>query len=179
MTQKEFELKPSYNSVKTELDLISRQALKDLGAECIAKRDENGNLIPLGSIDSLPSVSTETDHCNDEELDFVQPHKKIEVNLVKFDTPYTDTISRQAAIDAMREETCMSCWDAKYILKHLPSVSTEKTGRCKDCKYFEYDSVAKVDGIPLIVAHEICTKWGDGCKTREDGFCYLAEKREL
>ena len=51
--------------------------------------------------------------------------------------------------------------------------------RCKDCKYFEYDSIAKVDGIPLIVAHEICTKWGDGCKTREDGFCYLAEKREL
>lgn len=40
-------------------DVISRQALKDLGAECIAKRDENGNLIPLGSIDSLPSVSTE------------------------------------------------------------------------------------------------------------------------
>jgi hypothetical protein len=41
-----------------------------------------------------------------------------------------DTISRQAAIDAMREETCMSCWDAKDILAHLPSVSsTEKTGR--------------------------------------------------
>lgn len=53
---------PNYNSVKTELnelDCISRQALKDLGAECIAKRDENGNLIPLGSIDSLPSVSKE------------------------------------------------------------------------------------------------------------------------
>lgn len=40
-------------------DAISRQTLKDLGAECIAKRDENGNLIPLGSIDILPSVSTE------------------------------------------------------------------------------------------------------------------------
>ena len=40
-------------------DAISRQAVKDLGAECIAKRDENGNLIPLGSIDSLPFVSTE------------------------------------------------------------------------------------------------------------------------
>lgn len=64
-------------------------------------------------------------------------HKKIGVNLVKFDTPYTDTISRQAAIDAMREETCMSCWDAKDILKHLPSVSTEKTGRCKDCKWWK------------------------------------------
>lgn len=52
-----------------------------------------------------------------------------------------------------------------------------QTGHCKDCKYFEYDSVAKVDGIPLIVAHEICKKWGDGCKTKEDGFCFMFEPR--
>lgn len=53
-----------------------------------------------------------------------------------------------------------------------------KTGHCKECKYFEYDSMAKVDGIPLIVAHEICSKWGDGCKTKEDGYCFLFEPRE-
>lgn len=53
-----------------------------------------------------------------------------------------------------------------------------KAGHCKDCKYFEYDSMAKVDGIPLIVAHEICSRWGDGCKTREDGYCFLFEPRE-
>jgi len=51
-------------------------------------------------------------------------------------------------------------------------------GHCKDCKYFEYDSVANVDGIPLIVAHEICSKWGDGCKTREDGYCFLFEPKK-
>lgn len=50
--------------------------------------------------------------------------------------------------------------------------------KCKDCKYFEYDSVAKVDGIPLIVAHEICNRWGDGCKTKEDGYCFLFEPQE-
>ena len=49
---------------------------------------------------------------------------------------------------------------------------------CKDCKFFDYDSTAKVDGIPLIVAREICNRWGDGCKTREDGWCFLAEQRE-
>lgn len=54
----------------------------------------------------------------------------------------------------------------------------QRTGHCKDCKCFEYDSVAKVDGIPLIVAHEICNKWGDGCKTKEDGYCFLYEPRE-
>ena len=53
-----------------------------------------------------------------------------------------------------------------------------KMGHCKDCKYFEYDSIAKVDGIPLIVAHEICNKWGNGCKTKEDGYCFLFEPQE-
>ena len=51
----------------------------------------------------------------------------------------------------------------------------KKTGHCKDCKYFEYDSGAKVDGIPLIVAHEVCKKWARGCKTRADGYCFLFE----
>lgn len=49
---------------------------------------------------------------------------------------------------------------------------------CKNCRYFEYNSFAQVDGIPLIVAHEICKKWGDGCKTKEDGYCYLFEPQE-
>ena len=50
--------------------------------------------------------------------------------------------------------------------------------KCKDCKYFEYDSVARVNGIPLIVAHEICEKWGNGCKTSEDGYCFMFEGKE-
>ena len=69
-------------------------------------------------------------------------------------------------------DRCREC-GAKYgkLLK-------QKIGHCKDCKYFEYDSIAKVDGIPLIVAHEICKKWGDGCKTNEDGYCFLYEPQE-
>lgn len=49
---------------------------------------------------------------------------------------------------------------------------------CKDCKYFTYDYVAKVDGVPLIVAHEICTRWSDGVKTSENGYCFLGERGE-
>lgn len=49
---------------------------------------------------------------------------------------------------------------------------------CKDCKYFERDLFDRTNGMPIIVAHEICKKWGSGCKTREDGWCFLAEKRE-
>ena len=60
------------------------------------------------------------------------------------------------------------------ISKELDGLSVaipNKVGHCKDCKYFEYDSIAKVDGIPFIVAHEICNKYG--CKTKEDGYCFL------
>ena len=59
----------------------------------------------------------------------------------------------------------------------LPSV-TPKHRLCKECEFFEYDHVENVDGIPLIVAHEICNKWGDGCKTSEDGYCFLFEPKE-
>ena len=59
------------------------------------------------------------------------------------------------------------------------AIKALEQGHCKDCKYFEYDSLAKVDGIPLIVAHEICKRWGDGCKSSEDGYCFLFEPRKV
>lgn len=95
--------------------------------------------------------------------------------------PATDAISRQSAIDA-----CLNGWNKDYKeiveeIRTLPPVTPQpkiKMERCKDCKYFEYNSVAKIDGVPLIVAHEICSRWGDGCKTREDGYCFLFEPQE-
>jgi hypothetical protein len=101
--------------------------------------------------------------------------------------PCGDAVSRQAALEMAYD---MSAIDGEHFterylvidaedIQGLPPVTPQpKTGRCKDCKYFEYDSVAKVDGMPLIVAHEICKKWGDGCKTREDGYCFLFEPQE-
>ena len=50
--------------------------------------------------------------------------------------------------------------------------------RCKECKFYETDHLETINRIPLIVAHEICTKWGLGCKTAADGFCFLAERRD-
>ena len=93
-----------------------------------------------------------------------------------------DLISRDAAFDEIIWNSDNGVIDAKVAieaLRKLPSVEPErKTGYCKGCKYFEYDSVAKVDGVPLIVAHEICNKWGNGCKTSEDGYCFLYEPQE-
>ena len=103
-----------------------------------------------------------------------------------------DCISCQAVLVAMRNN--YRCGgrdiDGDYVegnyseklydaIMSLPLVTPQlKIGHCKGCKYFEYDGVAKVDGIPLIVAHEICSKWGDGCKTKEDGYCFLFEPQE-
>lgn len=106
--------------------------------------------------------------------------------------PWEDCISRQAVLDtticegiSCNECSFNICEDGqpgcllKERIEKLPPVTPQpKTGHCKNCKYFEYDSVAKVDGIPLIVAHEICKKWGDGCKTRENGYCFLFEPQE-
>ena len=98
--------------------------------------------------------------------------------------PCEDAISRQAVEKITWEEpnytdTLNVLTEVRDKVRALPSVTPQpKTGHCKDCKYFEYDSVAKVDAIPLIIAHEICNRWGDGCKTREDGYCFLFEPKE-
>jgi len=49
---------------------------------------------------------------------------------------------------------------------------------CKHCKHFELDHFDNVNGIPLITAHEICAKWGEGCKTDSNGFCFMGEENE-
>ena len=99
----------------------------------------------------------------------------------------SDLISRDMALEKMADYVASGYADSvedfeeySRIICQLPSVNPQesKTGHCKECKYFEYDSVAKVDGIPLIVAHEICSRWGDGCKTSEDGYCFLFEPQE-
>lgn len=67
--------------------------------------------------------------------------------------------------------------DAFNTIKNLPSADVEEVIRCKDCKYFNLNKWDKVNDIPLIVAHEICDFWGEGCKTDKDGYCSFAERR--
>ena len=98
-----------------------------------------------------------------------------------------DLISRQTIIDGLEFviehgiETdgahSISAEKMLEFVRELPTVQPEIV-RCKDCKYFEYDHIENVNGIPLIVAHEICTRWGDGVKTSENGYCFLAERRQ-
>lgn len=93
--------------------------------------------------------------------------------------PCEDAISRDAVLDLVADYDLSMGQVVKGIHALPPVIPQEpKMGHCKDCKYFEYDSAAKVNEIPLIVAHEICKKWSDGCKTKEDGYCFLFEPQE-
>lgn len=63
-------------------------------------------------------------------------------------------------------------------IDNAPTVDAVEVVRCKDCKHFTLNLVENVGGIPLIVAHEVCSFWGDGCKTSQEGFCSFGERKE-
>ena len=90
-----------------------------------------------------------------------------------------DTIYRQDAIDLFdvpdADGMFTSCGYAMRELRKLPSAQTEII-RCKDCKHFEYDHPYIIQGVPVL-GHEVCNAWGDGCKTDENGYCFMAERR--
>lgn len=66
--------------------------------------------------------------------------------------------------------------DIMDIIDTIPSADVVEVIRCKDCKHFNLDKWGKVNDIPLIVAHEICDFWGEGCKTDKDAYCSFAER---
>ena len=103
-------------------DAISRQKLKDLGAKCIAKRDENGNLIPLGSIDILPSVSTEKTDSYKKGW-----HDAIATALKETHSVHTE----EGHFRVVQEETLIGVGMA------YEQVSTEKTGQMSGAQHLE------------------------------------------
>lgn len=50
--------------------------------------------------------------------------------------------------------------------------------RCKNCKSYEDVHWENVDKFPVIVANHVCMKWGKGCQTDPDGYCFLAEQKD-
>lgn len=57
------------------------------------------------------------------------------------------------------------------LLKSQPDIV-----QCKDCKYFEIkewwqDEILMADDCPT------CHKWGGGCKTVENGYCFMWKRR--
>ena len=82
-----------------------------------------------------------------------------------------DLISRQAAIDAVKEayENDEMFDGYEYRLQELPSAQPEIV-RCKDCKYAEY-----IDDVKTLW----CTECGQGRTVAPNDFCSYAERREV
>ncbi len=65
---------------------------------------------------------------------------------------------------------------ASQIPNNCPLSAQPEIIRCKDCKHFHFDMPYVIQGIPVL-GHEVCDAWGDGCKTAQDGYCFMAERR--
>lgn len=63
-------------------------------------------------------------------------------------------------------------------VEDIEKMETIDIVKCKECKYFELNPITVIDGIPLILTHEICHFWGRGCKTSQDSFCFYGERKE-
>ena len=80
------------------------------------------------------------------------------------------------AITTRIEEYC-DIADLIEIIETQPTVDAEPVVRCKDCKYFLYDKLYMVEGLPLM-GNLVCDKWGNGCRTDENGYCFMGKRRE-
>ena len=94
-----------------------------------------------------------------------------------------DKVFIHGYVDEIRKETVIIRNKGGYFGTDKSEVivsakDMEPVVRCKDCKYFELDHFDRIDDMPIITAHEICTKWSGGSKTSKDGFCFMGEKRE-
>lgn len=75
------------------------------------------------------------------------------------------------------EQAVATFSEALLTARKMPTVDAEPVVRCKNCKYFLYDKLYMVGGLPLM-GNFVCEKWGNGCSTDENGYCFLGERRE-
>ena len=47
----------------------------------------------------------------------------------------------------------------------------------KNGEGIKFERIRRITGYLVGTGHEVCDKWGDGCKTSENGFCFMAERR--
>lgn len=62
-------------------------------------------------------------------------------------------------------------------IKVLSAQPEQEIIHCRDCKHYELKRVLLIQDL-TVIRREICHAWGEGCKTDQDGFCFLAERKE-
>ena len=82
-------------------------------------------------------------------------------------------IEREDAINAISivHGELIEIGEVVDILDEIPAADVQPVVRCKDCKHFHLDYFGEVNGVNIIVAHEICDLWASGCRTMQNAFC--------
>lgn len=93
-------------------------------------------------------------------------------------TTTSDYIKREDAIGVLMETIAPPSIMLDTLTMRMDNIPSVDVVRCKDCKWFNLNKWAEVDGVQIIVGHEICDFWGGGCKTQEDGYCSYGEREE-
>lgn len=90
-------------------------------------------------------------------------------------------MSREEAIKRLEEGAPFSeLYDPRWedaLALAIKALKDEPAVRCKDCKYFYYNKAYNIQGFP-IMGNSVCDKWASGCRTDENGYCFLGERRE-
>lgn len=89
----------------------------------------------------------------------------------------TEYISKTDAVHVARYAAKTGKDVAGYI-EHLPAADVVEVVRCRECKHFHLNAWGTSNGVPLVVAHEICDFWAGGCKTNQDGYCAVGERKD-
>ena len=66
--------------------------------------------------------------------------------------------------------------DILYYLQKLADMP--EIVRCRDCEFYTKNVFSSWNGMPVIVAHCMCSKWGNGCATDPEGFCFMGKRKE-
>ena len=143
------------------------------------------NLASLGAdcISSQEAISAICNACGKIDCDKMDKCEKLQLSPANIsETPNSsDTISRQAAIDALYSVDEYNSRSVKAI-KQLPPIQSEIV-RCKDCKYWiPYDwmfsEVWRSKNMADYPEDEIGCNWCDMAMKAND-FCSRGEKREV
>ena len=62
-------------------------------------------------------------------------------------------------------------------IKAIPAEDVVPVVRCRDCEHYEADVIRMYSGVPVIMAHCVCHKWGAACQTNPDGYCHLGKQK--
>lgn len=72
--------------------------------------------------------------------------------------------------------------DREFVIqrwrKEIPTADVALIVRCENCQYYNEDYFQMIEGVPVIIAHHVCSFWGRGCATNPDGFCYKGKRKE-